>query len=179
MSFSRKQADDAQQGGKCHRQRSLLQNSDENMEQTLHGHLNYKYHIYNIYLYLYMKFLEVFSSASRSSIAFAIASCTLSALLALFVSGAVAAAYTIAYSAIAAQTVEAFRLSRARYQNLFVLALQYSQPAFSHNFDTCCRLHLLWSCILIGGTAVGACASPHLNLRVLLLLLSVIICART
>ncbi len=61
-------------------------------------------------------------------------------MLALFVSGAVAATYTIAYSVAAALTVEAFRLSRTRYQNLFVLTLQYQQPAFSHHFDAC----LVW-----------------------------------
>ena len=117
--------------------------------------------------------LELLSTASRGSVAFAVTSCTLSAVLAFFTSGAAAAAYTIAYSVIAVQTLDAFRYSRIRC--FFALDLKYLHPAFLTTFGACCRIHLLWSCILIGGTAVGACASPHVNLRMMLLLLSVIV----
>lgn len=60
--------------------------------------------------------MEVFSSASRNSIVFALISCTLSTVLAFFKSGAAAAAYTIAYSVIAAQTLDALRSSRTRFR---------------------------------------------------------------
>ena len=58
--------------------------------------------------------MPVYSAASRSSVAFALTSCALSALLAFTVSGAVAAAYTVAYSAMAALTIDALRSSRTR-----------------------------------------------------------------
>ena len=41
-------------------------------------------------------------------------------------------------------------------------------------FDACSH-PFVWSCILVGGTAVGACASPHVNVRVLCMLLGVIL----
>jgi hypothetical protein len=74
------------------------------------------------------------SSASRGSIAFALTSCFLSALFAFYVSGAVAAAYTIAYSAIAALTIHALGPSRSRYSLFCAFGPQYSELVVSFNF---------------------------------------------
>jgi hypothetical protein len=45
---------------------------------------------------------------------------------------------------------------------------------FRFNFEGSYRLHLISSCILVGGTIVGACASPQVNTKVLALLVGIL-----
>ena len=123
--------------------------------------------------------MGVFTAASRSSVAFAVISLALSATLAFSVSGAVAAAYTIAYAATAALTFDALTLgsSRARFTFFFLrLQMNFCRQYVANVFFNACYSHpFLWSCILVAGTAVGACASPLVNYRVLFMLLSVVL----